>query len=289
MLRKILYLTFILPIVLSAQDGEYLFRVVINKGENKIITNGNEDLIEIGSSFYGGQQISMGNEGYLGLVHRSGEVLDVSQSGIISVSDLGIKVEEKRATSSREFGKALGLRVTQRGVKSQSTRGLGDDSSVRVLVPEQAKMSLDTCVISWSLSEGSASANFNVYVKDIFGDTYGEVSTQALKTSLNFSDLEIESNLFVVSVTGDNNLTSKDYTIAKVKAEDATEFHAALGELKAGLSGNSPLDNLILASFFEENGYLIDAITVYESGLDRFPEIRGFYDIFLEFNGLSAK
>ena len=61
-------------------------------------------------------------------------------------------------------------------------------------------------------------------------------------------------------------------------------------KLKSIIAADSPLNKIIYASFYEENGLILDALTKYEEAIKMSPEIQDFqelYENFLIKNGLA--
>ncbi len=73
--------------------------------------------------------------------------------------------------------------------------------------------------------------------------------------------------------------------------EEAELIEEELEELKLELSGQEAiLDMLILASFYEQNNLLADALTTYERVTELAPDVEAFktaYDQFVFRNGLG--
>ena len=52
-----------------------------------------------------------------------------------------------------------------------------------------------------------------------------------------------------------------------------------LANLKSEVAENeSPLNKIIYASFYEENGLILDALTKYEEAIEMYPEIEDFQE-----------
>ena len=73
--------------------------------------------------------------------------------------------------------------------------------------------------------------------------------------------------------------------------DESAQIEQELKELKLVFAGEeSALDKLILASFYEQNNLLADALTCYEYAIELSPEIQAFqnaYDQFVFRNGLG--
>jgi hypothetical protein len=71
---------------------------------------------------------------------------------------------------------------------------------------------------------------------------------------------------------------------------DADPILKELEQLSASLREESSLNKLILATFYEENNLLIDALINYEQAMQLSPDVEQFsiaYQLFTKRNGLQ--
>ncbi len=237
-----------------------------------------------GDNLRSNDQIIITETGYLGLVHSSGKILDIEQSGSYSVSELERKIKKEKQEESQRYGQFIMARLSdsEKQRVRNTQRSLGSNGDIRVALPQEAELLGNTCVLRWQTS--TETPMYTVSVLNIFGDTFLQRETEDGSLAFDLSSLENDMGLFVFNVRGkdDPDMTSGDYTIKKVKADDMPAVVEKLDRLQSEMSGNSPLEVLILASFYEENNLLVDAIREYEMGAKKFPEVSSFYQMFLE-------
>ncbi len=133
-----------------------------------------------------------------------------------------------------------------------------------------------------------------VKIENIFNEEIYTEETDKTSIELNFADEELayDMGLYLVKVykKGDSEIASSEIGIKKVKSNDRVEVQENLASLKSEVSEDSPLNKIIFASFYEENGLLLDALTKYEEAINMAPEIEDFQELrasFLLNNGLA--
>jgi hypothetical protein len=116
------------------------------------------------------------------------------------------------------------------------------------------------------------------------------VEGNTLAIDLEAEDLTNESLLIVsVKASGNDGLSSSDYGIKKMTEQEYDEIKAEYESLE-GITQGSTLEDLLIASFFEEKNLLIDAIARYHKAMEDHPEMGDFqilYEDFLFRNGLK--
>ncbi|MEQ8882579.1 MAG: hypothetical protein RLQ12_23270, partial [Cyclobacteriaceae bacterium] len=132
--------------------------------------------------------------------------------------------------------------------------------------------------------EMSENDTYVVSVKNIFDEVIYTTETESEFVELDFTAEQMKNDvgLYILQVAkkGDPEVKSDDVGIKR--ATDA-EINANLASLKSEVSEDSPLNKLIYASFYEENGLLLDALTKYEEAVKMAPEIQDFQDLYDNF------
>jgi hypothetical protein len=128
----------------------------------------------------------------------------------------------------------------------------------------------------------------------MFDEVIKSVEISDSQFVLNFTDpILAQEKLVIVSVKakGEQGIQSGNYGIKPLSNEEATFIKKELDNLKREISEKeSALDKLLLASFYEQNNLLVDALTNYEYAISHNPDVEAFktaYERFLLRNGLS--
>ena len=104
--------------------------------------------------------------------------------------------------------------------------------------------------------------------------------------------LQNEEGLYILTVRAKENMdvSSGDIGIKRITGTDAATYAEGLNELKAEVSDDSPINKVIYASFYEENGLILDALTKMEEAIQMSPEVTDFEELkkdILERNGIK--
>jgi hypothetical protein len=156
-------------------------------------------------------------------------------------------------------------------------------SSVEVLNKE--------ALIRWEDVEGADRYVFTV--KNMYDEVIltQELNQAHILLELTKAPFNTEELIIVnVQVKGNNKLYSGNYGIKRLIGVDADPILKELEQLSASLKEESSLNKLILATFFEENNLLIDALMNYEKAIELSPEVEQFsiaYELFAKRNGLQ--
>ncbi len=281
--NQLIVLCLLLSITAFAQ--EYTFKVLISKGSVIQQTSSSSNNLKTGDLLNSGDVLILGNGGYLGLVHSTGKILDLKKEGTYKVDDLESDINSTSPSESQKYGQYIAMRLSdsEKDRIRSGQRGLSDGQKIQLILPAQADLLGNSCVLRWNVQKAVEIPTFRVKISNVFGDAYMEMETQEESINVDLAELENDMGLFVFNVSHMENSTMKssDYTVKKLKKDDVPEIVNSLDKLMNEMGGESPLEVLILASFYEENELLVDAIREYEVGIKKFPEVQGFYEMFL--------
>jgi hypothetical protein len=278
---------------ISAQD--YAFKVLINKGQNQIKAGNDWQPIKVGANLKSADELKLSQNGYLGLVHFSGKPLEVKEAGQHKVVDLAAKIKEGSSVLNKytdfilSSANTKGNRLTATGAVHRGP----NEIKVFLPKPQQAIVFNDKISIAWAKDQRT-----NVYVvrlNSMFGDELDkfEVQDTTVLIDLGKPNLVNEDNILVeVSSKTDKERVSESFMLKKLSSADKTRIKSSLSNIAAQTKEQTALNNLFLASFFEENKLLIDAATAYQAAIKLAPNVPYFQEAFNEFlarNGLDGK
>lgn len=280
----------------------YTFRVLANKGSNKLKKGNTGQVLALktGATLEAGDALIAEEGAYIGLMHKSGKTIEVRKAGTMAVSDLEKNVNTGNTSVASRYAKFVSEKMNEEdggGYKSKMaatgavSRAL-TSGTLDLYLPSSVDVIGDNAIISWEQApEGTV---YVVTVKNIYDAVIYEKETTNPNISLDFTLPEMKNDeglyIFNVRLKSDETIKSGDVGIRKVN--DNPEVLAELKGLKDEIAEDSPLNKLIYASFFEEKGLLLDAMTKYEEAIKMAPEITDFkelYNNFLITNGLSKE
>lgn len=279
--------------LLHAQD--YVFQVLALDGEALYMKGEQWQAIELGQSLMANDVIKVEENAYLGLAHRNGETLSLRKEGTYEINHLSSKVGGRERDVASKYAnlyvKSL-KNASNKTVTASTERGM-DQNRVKILLPNSVDVFNDEVILRWK-NMASIGEKYEVKLKNMFNEVIAVKEVQDTKTVLDFRDEKIaKERMIIVSVnsTEFKDQQSNDYGMKHLTPEEAAPIAQELRELKLEITDEqSALDKLILASFYEQNNLLADALTNYEYAISLAPEVEAFrvaYDQFIFRNGLA--
>jgi len=282
----------------------YSFRVLANKGQNKVKKAGSTETVALktGATINAGDELIVGNGSYIGLMHKTGKTLEVRESGTIKVSSLESKIAAKDNSMANRYAQFIASKMSgqnnsyaaRMNATGATERAAGGDD-ISILLPDRVDIISDNAIIEWIGPEGTdENTSYIVTVSNIFDDVMYEETVTGNTIAIDFSNeqLQNENNFYLVAVKleSDEEIVSKNVGIKKMSAEENEEVVTNYNSLKSEISEDSPLNKLIYASFFEENNLLLDAMTKYQEAIEMSPDVEDFQEMYQGFkikNGLE--
>ncbi len=284
----------------------YTFRVLANKGTNKVKkSTGQVVSLKTGATLNSGDQLVAGEGAYIGLMHKSGKTIEVRKAGTMAVTELEKKVTTGKTSVASRYAKFVNDKMNEKGTGSYRSRMNATgavsravaDGTLNALLRSSdgtVKVVGDNAVIRWESAKEDAS--YVVIIKNIEATTIFKAETDKTSIELDFTTEELQDDLgvglYILTVTdkSDESITTGDIGIKRTT--DDEELNNELENLKSEVAEDSPLSKLIYASFYEEKGLLLDALTKYEEAIKMAPEVEDFQELYKNFlitNGLSEE
>ncbi|MEP5612628.1 MAG: hypothetical protein ABJP45_10280 [Cyclobacteriaceae bacterium] len=307
-MRKVVSITLTLLLVFAAElvcAQGYTFRVLANKGQNTVKRAGSAAAVALktGATLNNGDELIASQGAYIGLMHKSGKTLEVRTPGSQKIADLEKKINTKTASVSTRYATFLAAKMNEKentnyrsrlNATGAVSRALAGDASIKVLLPNEVKVIGDNAIVGWDSPEGIEQNEYVVTVKNIFDEEIykEEVSGNAINLDFTNPELKNDEGLYILTVKAKENLevTSGAIGIKKLKGEDASQYAEGIGALQSEVSEDGPLGKIIYASFYEENGLILDALTKMQEAIDLSPDVADFEELrkdILERNGIK--
>jgi len=307
-MRTLLSLTTLLILIsynVSLGQG-YVFRVLANKGQNQIQRAGKTEAepLRTGARLQEGDMLIASQGAYIGLMHKTGRTIQVREPGEKSVNELEKQIVSSRSTVAQRYAKYVMAKINESDadVNEEYRKNLNvtgavqraaSGASINVMLPNSVGVYNNEAIIRWSEVEDVDS--YVVKLKNIFDEEIMVKETDKTNMKIDFSDETLAKEaliIFSVQAKGDDDLKSGDHGIKRLPKEKAEKITTNLDELKKDIDEDSPLNKLIYASFYEENGLVLDALTKYEEAISMNPEVSDFKLLYREFlinNNLSKE
>ncbi|MEL6560746.1 MAG: hypothetical protein AAFQ94_21310 [Bacteroidota bacterium] len=287
-------------------QGDYIFRVLANKGNNSVKKSDGKTVgLKTGSTLKAGDQLIASSNSYIGLMHKTGKTLEVRQAGVLKVNDLVKKVAAKKTSVTGRYAQYVMNKINDDGVSDNYRRNnnvtgavtRGAEFAIGFVLPvedNKIKVYTPNFVLRWvpAPEEGQEISfdgkAFNITIKNIFDEVIYKQETNKTSVILNLDEIKNESSLFLIQVTSieeeaANTLKSIEYAIERVSLDDNPEFKAEMDAVLAEVETETSVGKLVLASFYEEKGLLLEAMTQYEEIISSNPEVDAFQELYKEF------
>jgi hypothetical protein len=294
--HKLAILTFLLVLstMVSAQD--YAFKVLANKGNNEIKSGESWLPLKTGASLKSGDQVKLGDNAYVGLVHNTGKPVEVKEAGVHPVSELESKVKVGSSVLNKYTDFILSSNSAEAKKNRLSATGavhrdISTASPIKLFLPDNQNAGIynNTAIINWDGSK--VDGPYVITLKNMFEDVLVKEETPETSYKIDFSNAKFSTEnaiLVEISSKADPKQVSKQHLIKKLSPAEIEKISAALKEIKGDVSEENAVNNIILAGFYENNNLLIDAIFAYERALTLEPDAyKESYEEFLLRNNLK--
>ncbi len=299
-------ITTMLVFAVGVANGQgYTFRVLANKGQNQVKKEGASTAVALktGATLSDGDQLIASQGAYIGLMHKSGKTLEVRTPGTKKVSDLAKMVNTKSASVSSRYAKFLANKMNEKeqpnyrqrlNATGAAKRALAGDEQIKALIPaEDASVLGDKAIVTWDVLDDMEENVFIVTVKNIFDEEImkEEVTGNSVELDFTSEQMQNEEGLWIINVRAKENQDVSSGDIAIKRPENPAQFEEGLSSLKAEVDEDSPLNKVIYASFYEENGLIVDALTAIEQAIQMNPDVEDFKILkkdIIERNGIKV-
>ncbi len=303
MTARLLFTRFSLPLLLivcllnpiRAQD--YMFKVIVNKGSNQFRSGSSMEwkAISTGLALKGNDELKTVNNVYLGLVHSSGKTMVFQKMGIFKVFSLESSLQNiKKGLPSKytDFVIENILTTENETDPGKGMRPRGEDE-IHLLIPKIFEVFNREFIVSWNAYDGMDDASYSVEIMDLFNEPLSSVSTNdtLVVVDLNRSEFQGQKLLIIrVYLNTEPKIKSADYTISEISEERKTKLREELDSFSDAIDEGSPVDQIMLAGYFEMNELMVDAAYHYHLAIQLAPEledVKKLYIAFLRRNGLE--
>ncbi|WP_154657142.1 hypothetical protein [Hugenholtzia roseola] len=277
------------------------FRVLAAKGNN---TKGSEAL-RIGTTLSPNDQITLADGSYLGLLHSSGQTLEIREKGTFKVSDLEGRLKKGNADLTGRYAQYVVSEVAKGEEAAGAHRHMGKTgaveragkSAIMSVMPRSLSLAGDQTVVSWFVLEEVAKIKeedvdkYLVTVTDMYNNVLFTEETAEPNFVIDLTDPRYKgerSVLYQISVMeeGKESIKSEPNNIKRVNAKEAKKYVTEADQI----GDNSALGYLIKAQYFEEKQLLADAVAAYHKAMSLEPDVETYkilYEGFLDRNKMT--
>jgi hypothetical protein len=295
--RKFTLILGLLAASASVFAQDYAFKVLAAKGSNEVKSGGAWQPLKTGASLKKDDEIKVGENSYIGLVHIKGKPKELKIANVYKVSDLEKEIGAGQSVLNKYTDFILSSNSAEAKKNRLSATGAVhravEAAPIQVMLPENQHSGIfsNIAVINWESTK--VTGPYVVTLRNMFDDELGKIETPETSVQVDLSDAKYASEnaiLIEVSSKADSKQASKQHLIKKLTPAEQEKIKTSLTEIMGDVSEANALNKFILAGFFEQNDLFIDAIAAYEEAVKLAPDVPSYkeaYDEFLLRHGLK--
>ncbi len=297
MKKSIILLSAFLSIIFTINAQDHVFRIMATKGANKIQKGTSWSAISTGTKMYKGNKIQIASSGYVGLIHKTGRTLELKTAGVYDI----ISLESKLGSSSNSFAEKyakfafndMDVSTKKHSVTGSVTRG--QEMAYFVNKKQIELMPNTPLFVTWVYNVDSPDIldNFRLEVYSMEDGVLQKIPLDKDAMSVSFTLKEgIEPEDIALKLVHDD-LKNEELDIeisgrpspvlSWAKSLDPVSFEKEYKALKNELKDDTPMNDLMYASFFDEQGLTSYAIGHLARATESAPDIESFRDTYLNY------
>ncbi len=281
MKKKVSILSILIFCVSVVYAQDYTFKVLASKGVAQVDNGSGWELLKSGSKLTKKNKIKVSQGSYVGLMHTSGKTLELKSPGTYEVENLSGKLNNSQSSFTSKYASFVLNQPSAEEVAQNPnvTGSVSRGSEIVVRAPKHIDMYKEIpAMITWD--DKLEGETYVVTITSLFNKNILEVETKDKFYELDLSglDLEDEAYLFKVQLKSDGGTYGERAlkVIDNTKKDDKGALVKEFSELKKEIDPTSPLDQLTLASYFEEKGLTIYALSSLSKATELAPEVEDF-------------
>ncbi|AZQ64242.1 hypothetical protein EI427_19070 [Flammeovirga pectinis] len=262
--------TLLFTLNVSAQEAKFMVLGV--KGD--VSLEGKN--IQTGDMLLSGQELIInGTSPYLGLAYISGGTLELKKPGTYQVNTLEKELGQKENDLVSRYVDFIKDELTGSGEEASTQAKYGSvtrslkKKPIYFYVPINSNAIKTEINLSWALKDGSSeNGTYKIFIKDRKHHILLEDEVNGTEYTLNLNDAKLneEKYLFYYVEDAKNNKIASDlYAFTVYKEGDSEETVRELEQLK---SNETAIGKLILAKYYEDKGFIVNASTAYEQAIN---------------------
>lgn len=288
-IRLIFVLAFLLLTnVLFAQT--YAFKVLVSKGKTEVKTANSWQTIKVGAALKPTDEVKVGENAYLGLIHASGKPLEVRDAKTYKVSELVSKMAPGTSVLNKYTDFILSSEQQKKNRLSATGavhRGpLVPKDVILAFLPESdlSKVYGDHVIIEWSTA--NVKGPYQVIFSNLMEEDIAKIDTSDPFVTISLTDEKFkrEPQIMVRIIAKEKpGAGSKNYIIKKLQKDERLKIDSLTRQFDPTMDQKSALTKYVMAGFYEENLLLVDALTAYREAYQSAPDVELYKIAYEEF------
>ncbi len=288
MKNKITILTMaLLSLALVSNAQTHVFKVISSKGMTEIKRGNKWTAVTRGTKVFEGSRLRIKEDGYIGLIHKSGKPIQLKKQGEYDVNTLASKINVRSSSFASKYGSYIASKMTGSSTSRTSADMIGAvkreiPEDLAVLVSKNSHIRQTPTVIKWKTKQEGP---YEVRLMNLFDEVIFKTTTNDKQIELNLAGKDIEGNICLLKVVPVNNpnvrIEKRKFDI--ISGNAAIEVNNELSEIESELDLNNALDNFFYATYFEDKGLNLEALHYYEQAMKMEPDVEDYKNAYDEF------
>ncbi len=318
-MKKLIYpliIIFLLGFFINAEEDDYKFKVLAAKGGIKISMNkGKWKPLKNSMVLKENDKIKLSGKSYLGLVHESGRTVELDKPGEYSINKLNSEILKKKDKLSKklteyivdemseaedlfsdsDYHESMGItgaveRSSELIIKNYDSEGkisdpVGKDMTIRLVFPFKTSMTGPGAEFKWYKSATLKEYKFTI--RDRFDEIAFSKIVSDTSITINIDDIGLERGSYYfwnVSQTPEQMIISHDNAVLFLSKEKSEQVKNDLRNIEEYYgSADSPMKEILKASYFEKNELFIEADRAFRKALEILPETENYEKMYAAF------
>jgi hypothetical protein len=267
-----------------------LFKVITSQGAIEVLTNGTSTKVSSGTRLNSGSTIKVYDNSYLGLIHISGGTIEVKKAGDYDVTKLAQQFATEQSSFTDKYANYVVSKVTSEDESKKNysytgavTRGA---ESLVLWAPSQKEENIVKLLqtvpirLNWGSVDGITEYKVTIKTFDETTELYTEkTSNNNILLDLSTVTPTTDAPYFVEIEAMGSTIAHSMKPFYLIDEKSSTTVTEELNQLKSKVDTESALGNLIVGSFYEENGFTMYAISSYQDAVNLEPNIKDYKDV----------
>ncbi|ANQ50767.1 hypothetical protein KMW28_19720 [Flammeovirga yaeyamensis] len=253
----------------NAQEAKFM--VLGAKGE--ITSDGKK--VNVGDMLVSNASVKVnGTNPYLGLAYIAGGTLELTKKGSFEVNDLEKKLSNKNNDLVSKYVDFIKDELTGSSGETSSQAKYGSvtrslkKKPIYFYAPINSNAIKSEVTLTWALKEGvSSNDKFKIYIKDRKQHVLVEDDVQGTSYKLDLNDAKLKDQKYLfyyVEDASNHKISSDMYAFQVYMMGEDKETDKELAQLK---ENNTAIGHLILAKYYEDKGFIVNASSAYEKAI----------------------
>lgn len=303
-MRTILISTLALFVSFFTMAQTPAFKTLASKGSCIVQRGSNPDEytpLKAGVSLFDNDKVIItGDNSYVGLVSNKGKTIELKKGGVYNVKELTTAVNSTESNLAEKYVQFLVNEMSKtdesvaKNMKYTGSveRSLASDE-IALFLPKSTKIAKQEAIINWYPK--SKHSGYIVNIHNMFDEKVYTTKTSETSIKIDFAAIGLEADEVYKLTVADAADPSKVSTVVSLQTPSNDLLKKVSSEtktIKEQTPKQTAIQNMVLATYFDQNGMFLNAIPYYQNAIALEPDVQEYrtaYNRFLYKIGLEMK